>query len=111
MAFSKSALYPLPLHEQAIYARALSHPERLSTMFILKKYGTLCVSDLVKHSPLHMNSVSQHLAILRRQGLVSYEEKFPYTLYTLDEDKMLYVELVFNQYFSIMKEPSLMELR
>lgn len=103
MAFSKANLYAQPLHIQANYARALGHPERLSTIQTLNQFGALNVNEIAKQSPLHANTVSQHLAILRASHLVSCNEVFPYTVYSLNRQELETLHKIFNAFFDSLK--------
>ena len=85
MAFSKSYIYPKDLQQQAFYMKALGHPERLSIIQLLRSSGSQCVTTIAQNSPLHFAAVSQHLAILRKSRLVTYEEHFPFTFYAVDD--------------------------
>lgn len=50
--------------------KALAHPTRLKILELLKD-GELCVCDLIPRLGLEQSNVSQHLAVLRKEGLVS----------------------------------------
>lgn len=50
--------------------KALAHPTRIKILELLKG-GELCVCDLIPRLGLEQSNVSQHLAVLRREGLVS----------------------------------------
>ncbi|BCV25835.1 metalloregulator ArsR/SmtB family transcription factor [Gelria sp. Kuro-4] len=50
--------------------KALAHPTRLKILELLKG-GELCVCELIPRLGLEQSNVSQHLAVLRREGLVS----------------------------------------
>jgi DNA-binding transcriptional ArsR family regulator len=109
MAFSKANLYAQPLHLQANYARALGHPERLSTIHFLNQNGARNVNEIAKQSPLHANTVGQHLAILRASHLVSCNEVFPYTVYSLNRQELDTLQKIFNEFFDGLKNQALVE--
>ena len=54
--------------------RALSDGTRLRILELLKR-GELCVSDICRHFEMTQPSVSHHLDILRRAGLVAREKR------------------------------------
>ena len=84
MAFSKAHLYPEPLRKPAFYAKSLCHPERFFILHFLNTHGPSNVMDITRHSYLSQPVVSQHLAILRRAGLVTFKEKTPFIEYALE---------------------------
>jgi DNA-binding transcriptional ArsR family regulator len=50
--------------------RLLSHPERLKILCHLGVEGEMCVGEILKRIPLSGSALSQHLAKLRKEGLV-----------------------------------------
>lgn len=52
---------------------ALSNPTRLQILEILAEHPESIVSDLVARLPLSQATVSQHLSILQKAGLVFHE--------------------------------------
>ncbi len=55
--------------DAARWLRALANPHRLMILCCLGE-GELCVGDLNAHIPLAQSALSQHLAVLRRDGFV-----------------------------------------
>ncbi|AVX20115.1 ArsR/SmtB family transcription factor [Carboxydocella thermautotrophica] len=55
---------------QADILKALAHPLRLQILEKLRQ-GEVCVCQLIADLQADQANISQHLAILRRQGLVS----------------------------------------
>ena len=58
------------LQLQADLFKALAHPTRLKILDYLRD-GEHCVCEFTEHMDLEQANVSQHLAVLKRQGLVS----------------------------------------
>ena len=54
--------------------QALSDPTRQKILKLLKK-KEMCVTEICKHFNMTQPSVSHHLDILKRSGLVKYEKK------------------------------------
>lgn len=67
---------------QARVFRALSHPERLAIVAILRS-GPACVCHLAAALDRSQPYVSQHLAILKGCGLVAGRRRGTYTSYEL----------------------------
>lgn len=61
------------ISEKAELLRVLGHPIRLRVLEELHK-GVKCVSDIQELLDVSQSNISQHLALLRRYGLVDYYE-------------------------------------
>lgn len=72
--------------QAADFLRALANPHRLMILWLLhkKKYT---VMELCEHLQLRQSLVSQHLARLRLDGVVSAERQGHYVIYSLRDDK------------------------
>jgi ArsR family transcriptional regulator len=71
------------------YARrfkALADPARVALLARLAQADEVCVCHLVDGSGLAQPTVSHHLAILRRAGLVSCERRGTWAYYRLEPD-------------------------
>lgn len=62
--------------------RAFADPTRLRIMNVLAA-GELCVCDIVEILGLPQPTVSRHLALLRREGLVDVSREWKYAHYRL----------------------------
>ncbi len=66
--------------------RALAHPTRLMILVaLLKKKG--CVKDLEQRLAKPQANISQHLAILRKEGIIGFIEQGKSRCYYLKEIK------------------------
>ncbi len=50
--------------------KSISHPTRVRILQLLEN-GPLCVCEIIEDLQLEQSNVSQHLAILRNQGIIS----------------------------------------
>ena len=57
----------------AEYLKVLAHPVRLAIIDALRE-GTCCVNDVSELLRIPQPNISQHLAILRKEGIVDYSE-------------------------------------
>ena len=64
-------------------SRALSHPTRIRVLLALQEKGEQCAGDLTRVLRRRQSSVSQHLAILRRHGLVRTRRNGRYVFYSV----------------------------
>jgi DNA-binding transcriptional ArsR family regulator len=62
--------------------KALSHPARLQIIKFLVK-GRLCVCDILPKIELEQSNVSQHLAVLRNQGILSSSKEGTMVFYEI----------------------------
>ena len=71
----------------AARVKALAHPARLAIVRALQRVGGdgCCCGDIVRHLPLAQSTVSQHLKILRRAGIVRGDIEGPRSCYCLDD--------------------------
>jgi ArsR family transcriptional regulator, arsenate/arsenite/antimonite-responsive transcriptional repressor len=67
--------------------RALADPTRLSMVATLRRQaGPVCVCDLVAAFDLTQPTISHHMAVLKRAGLVESEKKGIWIYYRLRSD-------------------------
>ncbi len=59
---------------QADYFKALSHPARLKILHLLRD-GEKCVCEIVPLLGMEQSNVSRHLAIMRKEGILSSQKK------------------------------------
>lgn len=72
------------LLEPAALFKALSDPHRLSILLALaQSKGPMCVCDFATVVPLNQSTVSHHLKLLRRAGLVVAQRHGTWAYYTL----------------------------
>jgi len=101
MAVSKQNLYDSIAQITSGYARALGHPARLLILENLEKDGPSCVQIIAQYHPISPEALSDHLKILREVQLVSWEERFPYTFYSLNERNMAKAKELLNAYLNL----------
>lgn len=58
------------LQLEADFLKAIAHPTRLRILEFLRQ-GERCVCEVTEQLDLEQANVSQHLAVLKRQGLIS----------------------------------------
>lgn len=73
-----------PLYEvKANLFKGLAHPVRVRTLELLAAADEVPVSDLLADTGLEPSHLSQHLAVLRRHGLVASERRASQVYYRL----------------------------
>lgn len=63
--------YNVLARTKAEILKALAHPTRISILEYLKG-GERCVCEIIEHLNIEQSNVSQHLAVLKRLGVVSF---------------------------------------
>jgi DNA-binding transcriptional ArsR family regulator len=69
----------------ALLAKALAHPARVAILQLLAQKKACICGDIVDELPLSQSTVSQHLAELKRAGLIRGEIEGPSVCYCIDE--------------------------
>jgi len=69
--------------ELATFAKAIGHPIRVRILRMLARNKAHLCSHIVDELPLAQSTVSEHLRILRRAGLVQANEKGPRVSYCI----------------------------
>jgi DNA-binding transcriptional ArsR family regulator len=67
-------IYPMPAKRQSVLFQTLADPTRLAIFEQLSR-GECTVSALTERFPISQPAVSQHLAVLRRCGLVAHRRE------------------------------------
>ncbi|MFJ5504975.1 ArsR/SmtB family transcription factor [Pectobacterium carotovorum] len=70
----------------AAMLRAIGNENRLLVLCLLIEKGEMSVGALLEHIPLSQSALSQHLAKMREEGLISYRRESQ-TLYYRIENK------------------------
>ena len=102
MAFSKNHLYNPNDQITANYFHAFSHGARILIMKQLLTLGPSCVQTIAQDHPIHKESLSDHLKILRNNHLVEWQEKYPYTFYAAHEENLKIAEKHLTDFLEIL---------
>jgi DNA-binding transcriptional ArsR family regulator len=73
--------------EAARFLRALANENRLMVLCCLGE-GELSVSELLERVPLSQSALSQHLAVLRHEGLVGTRREAQTIHYSLTDERV-----------------------
>lgn len=68
----------------ADFLKAMANKNRLTILLLLKQYDELSVTELNAKISLSQSALSQHLAVLRREGLVVTRRSSQTIYYSLD---------------------------
>ncbi|MFO7940662.1 MAG: metalloregulator ArsR/SmtB family transcription factor [Bacteroidales bacterium] len=70
MVLAKTGLFDTDLQEGALLFKALSHPARLHILRYLSQIKSCITGDISEELPLSRTTVNQHLAELKKAGLI-----------------------------------------
>ena len=93
----------LPFEEQAAEAasllRTLSNESRLLVLCYLAESGELVVGDLVERIGLSQSALSQHLARLRKEGLVTTRKEAQCVYYRICDPRAQQILVLLHDLF------------
>lgn len=76
------------LRKAVLVLRAVNHKLRQQIIDLLEEHEKMTVTDLYVKLRLEQSVASQHLAILRRAGVVITDRQGKYIYYALDKDRL-----------------------
>ncbi|MBE5215125.1 helix-turn-helix transcriptional regulator [Pectobacterium sp. A535-S3-A17] len=68
----------------AAMLRAIGNENRLLVLCLLIEHGEMSVGTLLEHIPLSQSALSQHLAKMREEGLISYRRESQTLYYRIE---------------------------
>lgn len=85
----------------ARYGKALSNPIRVFILdFLIKNSNKCCYSgDMVEELPIARSTLSEHLAELKKAGLIQGEINPPYIKYCINRENWEEAQLLFANFF------------
>ncbi len=84
----------LNVKKAALVLRALNHKLRQQMIKMLEENNKMTVTDLYIQLRLEQSVASQHLAILRRVGIVKTERDGKYIYYRVNEDRVAQINQI-----------------
>lgn len=76
------------LRKAVLVLRAVNHKLRQSIIDLLENHQKMTVTDIYIKLRLEQSVASQHLAILRRAGVVATDRQGKFIYYSLDKDRL-----------------------
>ncbi len=95
----KNINYKESTDELARFAKALSHPTRITILKHLENQSCCFTGDLVEILPLAQSTISQHLKELKNAGLIQGELKPPKIKYCINQENWNKAKLLFIDFF------------
>lgn len=86
------AIELLPLKKAASVLRAVNHNLRQDILKLLHAHGRLSVSEIYQRMNLEQSVASQHLAVLRKAGVVVTEREGKQIFYSVNHKRLKEVQ-------------------
>ena len=103
MGLSKTQSFGNRENRIADLAKALAHPARVAILQFLSKQDTCVCGDIVDKILLSQSTVSQHLAELKRVGLIKGEIEGPRVCYCINQKAWTEAREILSQFLSDVK--------
>ncbi len=78
-------------------AKAIAHPTRVMILMFLAKQESCYFGDISEIVPVSNATISQHLAELKKAGLIVGEIVPPKSMYCIDREAWSHVRLLFGE--------------
>ena len=82
----------LPLKKAALILRAINHKLRMQMLKLIDQHGKLTVTEIYVKMRLEQSVASQHLAILRRAGMVHTDRDGKFIYYSVNYDRLTEIQ-------------------
>jgi ArsR family transcriptional regulator len=92
--------------DAALAFKALGHPVRMSIMRCLASRNACCCGEVCAELPLAQSTVSQHLDLLRKAGLVTMRQEGTRSRYELDRGALAAMEAALAEFGTGTKDRS-----
>jgi ArsR family transcriptional regulator len=100
MGTSKKEVFSNNQNRLADLGKAFAHPARIAILEFLAKNNTCVCGDIVDELPLSQATVSQHLAELKRIGLIKGEIEGPRVCYCINKKAWQEAKIIFTQFLN-----------
>ena len=106
MGISKTELFDERQNEIARVAKVLAHPARVAILQYISRQDACICSDLVQETGLAQATISQHLAELKKIGLLKGNIQGNNRCYCIDKDRWDELLGLFEDFFSHIRTQS-----
>lgn len=98
MAYSKNDLFDIELQKNSALFKSLAHPARLAILKYLAAIKSCITGDISEEIPLSRTTVNQHLAELKKAGLIKGTIKGAKTNYCINQCNIKLLSKVLNEF-------------
>ena len=103
MGISKKEAFNRNQNRLADLAKALAHPARIAILQFLASKDVCMCGDIVDELPLSQATVSQHLAELKKIGLIKGEIEGPRVCYCINQKAWQEAKQLLGQFLNNVK--------
>ena len=96
---NKNEIFDEELQDLARFAKAISHPARLAILNFLAEQKICISGDISDYLPLSRTTVSQHLKVLKKMGIIHGEIEGLKINYCLCNDQIIKYVNNFKHFF------------
>lgn len=99
------------LKDAAMCFRALNHKLRQKILQLVHKKGKITVTNIYRKLAIEQSVTSQHLAVLRRQGIVTTTRQGKFIFYTVNYMRIKELEAFAGQLLDITEQGNVLPLK
>lgn len=99
MGASKTEFYSPDIIEIANIARVFSHPARVAIIKYISEQNACICNDLVEEIGLAQPTVSQHLEVINKAGLIKGNYKGVSKCYCIDTSRLKEAQNILSDFF------------
>ncbi len=103
MGITKKELFTLEQNRISELAKAVAHPARIAILQYLLKTNACVCGDIVDEIPLSQSTISQHLAALKKSGIIQGDISGTSVCYCINPEVWEEANNLFNTFF---KDPN-----
>lgn len=100
MGISKTELFNKRQNEIAQVAKVLAHPARVAILEYISKQDACICGDLVQETGLAQATISQHLAEIKKIGLLKGNIQGKNRCYCIDQERWEELQALFQGFFT-----------
>jgi DNA-binding transcriptional ArsR family regulator len=100
MGITKAELFNQKQNEIAQVAKVLAHPARVAILQYISRQDACICSDLVAETGLAQATISQHLAELKKIGLLRGNIRGKNRIFCIDKERWEALHGLFHDFFS-----------
>ncbi len=94
-----NAIFPEQAKQASDFLRILANENRLQILCLLIEHGEMSVGQINAMTTLSQSALSQHLAKMRDEGLVSYGRQSQTLYYRICDDRAARIIMVLKEIF------------
>ncbi len=103
MGASKLDIYSTDINKLAAFAKVFSHPARVAILNYISKQDNCICNDIVDEIGLSQPTISQHLQVINKAGLLKGNFKGKSLCYCINIERLQEFQEALNSFFNSTK--------